>query len=1015
MTETVPPGASRPPPGPATSAGTAAPRAEKTRDQRARFADPAVARRNLYLLGFMVVILYSGVLPSLQGPLERLWRAVQLARSWGYDRTLRAHRSWFPAVDPPTVCVIAIDDYALQRYGRWPWRRNVVANLIRKLDRLGARTIALDMLLAEPDPSFRQNLSSLAGEIDDPALSRLLADSEVSLEALRTAAAEDRLSGSEPARKLRILLEREGPDGELEAAIREAGNVILGSILQFRGSRDQGSSWLNPEEGQLIPRNAADFLTLRGVVRGTAELDELWRHSMLGDAFLQAGGVTTVPLGMVSGIDTIQLAESREDRAAQRVVTRARQAFLQGLRTLAFRSQVVEGLHVPLGRLAAAAAGVGYMNDDVEEDAVVRTISMAKAFDNHLVASLSFAAVAHSLGGRPEAIGSVLRGDLKGTDLEEQPVVVLSGIGVGERNASGRRAIDAFPCDDAAAFFLNYYWQDNDIRGRRVPVWRILETPWGEDGCLPLPSAADLEREGRRYGADRPRVVAELFPGDPAPNEAQLAARCRYPRKVSFDEVRRPPLVTISAGDILDLPDVAGNEPLQSQLGPEEIRQIADRIHGRIAFVGVTSAGLTDLRVTPLGEIRPGVEAHATAAANLLSGGTLQFRGEESRLVIAIQFAMVMALSLLLIRLDAFKGLLVTGVFCLVSWLVGVAFLHLGSVINPIDLIVPLLGLYAVGMAYLNMFENREKAWIDDMFKRYVSPAYVEQLKRNKGRLELTGRESVITPFFSDMAKFSTISESFTAEGLFRFLGEYLGEMADLLDRFGGTLDKFEGDAVVAFFGAPIADPNHAVNACLCSLAMQERVKELEKDWQESGRYPELLEMAKRRGSWFPIQVRIGLHTGRCATGHLGTAERGNYTMMGDTVNLASRLEGAGKQYGISLTVSEATWEAARHAVRGREIDLIRVVGKTVPTRIYEVLGRLDQPNPELDVFLHMYEDALASYRQRRFGEALERFRNAERRRPGDRPTAIYLGRCEEFVHKPPPEDWDGVAVMTEK
>lgn len=454
---------------------------------------------------------------------------------------------------------------------------------------------------------------------------------------------------------------------------------------------------------------------------------------------------------------------------------------------------------------------------------------------------------------------------------------------------------------------------------------------------------------------------------------------------------------------------------LDHELSSEEIQKLKNSIEGKIVLLGVTALGLTDVRISALGDSAPGVENHATVISNILGNESLQWGEREKLLTWNISAFCVLVCSLVLLAANpsvAFVALLFLLAF---AFSVTVGLLFVGQIVFCLDIFAPLLSFFLFAVLYLNRFENKEKAWIDQMFKRYVSADYVEQIKKNKGQLDLRGKEKEITPFFSDMAGFSTISEGFESHRLFTFLGEYLGEMTRILDKWGGTLDKFEGDAVCAFFGAPIEFDDHAMRAAKASLEMQMRIREMNREWQTTQRYPELHELAEKLGYWKPIQVRIGLNTGICALGHLGTAERGNYTMMGDHVNLAARLEGAGKQYGITITVSETTAAAVESDILVREVDRIRVVGKTVPTTIFEVIGMKEGATLKVAEQRNHYRQCLQLYKDREYDKAKKSFEEHLHRYGEDKVSQIYIERCEVFLENPPAEDWDGVFDLTSK
>jgi adenylate cyclase len=258
-----------------------------------------------------------------------------------------------------------------------------------------------------------------------------------------------------------------------------------------------------------------------------------------------------------------------------------------------------------------------------------------------------------------------------------------------------------------------------------------------------------------------------------------------------------------------------------------------------------------------------------------------------------------------------------------------------------------------------------------------------------------------VTVFFSDIAGFTSISEKLQPEALVTLLNQYLSEMSDIVLNNRGTVDKFIGDAVMAIFGAPVDYPDHAASACVSALKMQERLLELNKKWSTDG-FP-------------PVNCRVGLNTGDVLVGNMGSSRRMDYTVMGDEVNLASRLEGANKAYGTRLMISEATYLDAKDVVEARELDLLAVVGKQKPVRVYQLLAQKGALSPEMAKLLSFYAQALSIYRQARFADALEAFQKCLAIIPDDSVTKVYIERCRTYIENPPPADWDGVWRLTKK
>ncbi|MGK0289370.1 MAG: adenylate cyclase, partial [bacterium] len=293
------------------------------------------------------------------------------------------------------------------------------------------------------------------------------------------------------------------------------------------------------------------------------------------------------------------------------------------------------------------------------------------------------------------------------------------------------------------------------------------------------------------------------------------------------------------------------------------------------------------------------------------------------------------------------------------------------------------------------------KRFIQGAFKQYLSPDVIDRLVANPNLLKLGGERKELTAFFSDVQGFSTISESLEPEELVELLNEYLTEMTEIVMKYDGTVDKFEGDAIIAFFGAPIDHKDHAIRACLVSIEMQEKLAEMREMWREQGKHE--------------LFMRIGLNTGQMVVGNMGSKTRMDYTMMGDSVNLAARLEGVNKQYKTFTMISEFTYTHIKDEFDVRELDMIRVVGKNKPVRVYEVLGKTGTISEEQKKGLPYFLKGLSLYRKMEFDEAQKYFKQAVQIIPNDGPSEIYIQRCTDFINNPPEINWDGVYQMTSK
>jgi adenylate cyclase len=340
----------------------------------------------------------------------------------------------------------------------------------------------------------------------------------------------------------------------------------------------------------------------------------------------------------------------------------------------------------------------------------------------------------------------------------------------------------------------------------------------------------------------------------------------------------------------------------------------------------------------------------------------------------------------------------VVGVFLFVTF---ATYLWWGLILSmSYGLIAAVLSIIIINARYY-LAEMGQKALIRDAFGQYLSPKVVADLVKDPDKLALGGEEREMTAFFSDIAGFSSFSEKMTPTELVNALNDYLTEMCKIIVEYEGTVDKFEGDAIIAFWGAPSIQEDHAKLACFASIDMQKSIVEIDRRFVAEGR-PK-------------IAVRMGLNTGRMVVGNMGSAQRMDYTIMGDSVNLASRLEGANKAYGSDIMISEMTYAKVRDDVDVRELDTLRVVGKNEPIKVYQLMERKGATSAKLAALAAAFELALGHYKQRDYAQALAGFEQCVEMVPEDGPSKVYCKRCALYLENPPADDWDGVFNLTEK
>jgi adenylate cyclase len=330
------------------------------------------------------------------------------------------------------------------------------------------------------------------------------------------------------------------------------------------------------------------------------------------------------------------------------------------------------------------------------------------------------------------------------------------------------------------------------------------------------------------------------------------------------------------------------------------------------------------------------------------------------------------------------------------------AFAGAGIIFPATSLTFAVAFAYFATSIYQAFTEERTKKQIRSMFARYAPPAYVDELIKDPDKLNLGGEDREITVLFSDIEGFTSISEKLSPHELVNLLNEYLGAMTKVIFNEGGTLDKYIGDAIVAVFGAPLPQNEHALHACYAALEMQKTLNGFRDEWIRRG-LPS-------------VRSRVGINTGHVVFGNIGSEIRYDYTAIGDQMNLGSRLEGANKEYGTYIMISEFTYERVRERVIVRDLDSIIVKGKSKPVKVYELIGRANEPLPEPHrKMIECYQDGIKKYRQMQFGDALQKFEQALTYVHTDEASKLYVRRCKELIENPPPENWDGTFSMTSK
>ena len=427
-----------------------------------------------------------------------------------------------------------------------------------------------------------------------------------------------------------------------------------------------------------------------------------------------------------------------------------------------------------------------------------------------------------------------------------------------------------------------------------------------------------------------------------------------------------------------------------------------DGLKDKVVIFGVTAIGVFDYRPTPFDSVFPGVEGHAVAISNILNDEELQ-RPPEVELAELLMVLLLSTLAGFLVygRTPLIQGLAILGFPILIIIVSQLLFTEYHFWVQETYLIIGVLLATLPTALFGYILESRKRAFIHDAFSHYLAPSVVENLAQNPDALKLGGEERYLTAFFSDIAAFSSFSEKLSPTELVTFLNRYLSAMSDILLDQGGTIDKYEGDAIISFFGAPIHMEDHAVRCVFAALEQQERLAELREIWKSEG-LPE-------------VHVRIGINSGPMVVGNMGTDSKMNYTMMGDHVNLASRLEGVCKVYRVPILMSKDTYVEVRNHIAARFIDRVRVVGRAQPVELYQPLGDRQFVGNEKIQECRTYEKAWMLMSEGKYDESLQILAKLYMHNPNDGLYEVMIKRIKLYAQMPPPDDWDGVFNLKNK
>lgn len=422
---------------------------------------------------------------------------------------------------------------------------------------------------------------------------------------------------------------------------------------------------------------------------------------------------------------------------------------------------------------------------------------------------------------------------------------------------------------------------------------------------------------------------------------------------------------------------------------------------GKIVFIGTSATGLGDLRATAIQNIYPGVEVQATIADGILNH-TFPYKPEWVK---GLEIFMTVLLGSIFIFLFPYLGPLILSLVVVLTPIIVVfansyLWKKTGLIISAFIPMTLTVILAIINIIYGYLFETRKRERLKEMFGQYVPAKHIDEMLTRSGEYGLLGDDRDMTVLFADIRNFTSISEPMTATQLKEMLNEFLTAMTEIIFKHQGTIDKYVGDLIMAFWGAPLIDNRHAQNAIAAAVDMQDVLAKLKPSFIEKG--------------WAELSIGIGLNSGIMSVGDMGSKFRRNYTVLGDAVNLASRIESLTKFYGAKIMVTESTQANSKNFIF-RKVDRVRVHGKINGVEIYEVLGHIKSLTPELKTELDLYHSALEDYFHQRFEKARVILTELHQAQPNVKLYSLYLNRVEEFEKNPPPSDWDGIYTHATK
>ncbi len=886
------------------------------------------------------VVLVFAVLAAA-GPTQGLDQRI-------YDLFLRLKP---PLREEPSILLLDVDDLAISKVGSWPWSRDVMADGLILMREFGASRAVFDIEYVNMSPRGLDTFLLHRGVPDafNTEFARIQTNIEQLFNAIRT--------GSLPAGEARkyvselVGLTTLGKSRLLEAvrAIERDNDAYLGQAARYFGA-----AYFTVNSPDSPDQNAAPDMESFAMDRLAIQAD-----GAPGSARAAASLMPAIPA------------------------------------------------------IAQDSAGAGFPNVVVDDDGVRRRIDLVKSYKGAYFAQLAFRPLLDWLGGpalRLERNAVVLKGaDIPGKGVRDISIPLDPG---------GRLLINWLPKDYASSFRhlsfyeLVYHKQFEDDLKYNLSLM-------DQSGYFSYFTGESMPLDINAFCEDLRKTMLES--GDRSAMDDYIKARSAY-----FDAVGRflngEAEKTIVAD--IDKALAGGGLSAAEKKNVEEVKEqvpgtfadtrgiyenlmktreiLAESLPGAFCIIGITATSTTDIGVNPFVGEYVNVGTHASVVNTIVQGAFLDQKAWWFGVILALILSLIVTVAIL--RLDARRSLIVgsAAVLLLMAGLI-LYFRFTGVYLGAASPVASVFFTFIALTAIKFLRSEREKSFVRNAWGLYLSTDVINDLIANPKKLDLGGDKKVLTAMFTDIRGFSTISEALDPGDLVRLLNLYLTEMSDIIMDKRGTIDKYEGDAIISFFGAPLELPDHPRRACLAAVAMKRAEAAMNERFLAEKLAPS------------PLYTRIGINTGEMTVGNMGTLKRMDYTIMGNSVNLAARLEGVNKQYGTGILVSEAVHDACGDGFLMRRLDPVKVVGINRPVRLYELIEEKGKAEKSVEEVVDTFHEGMDVFEAKDWSKAEKIFSQALKINPDDGPSQTFLKRCREYKVKPPADGWDGVFNLTTK